>query len=331
MPDVHPYARELAQKVGSSSKRQVSIKARTLLKGFDFFRRTPAIVQEINRQLEFCNLKCDFNMVYPRSLDERVSIQLTAAGPNLDLASLSSAMQHYGLLKTDPITAAVAATVQIFTDTGTGSGFIVHPDGLVITGRHVVNNEEGLSLRRVKVCLHSQQKDELTVEGTVFRSHPRLDFALLWLDGPGPYPTLPLGDPQQARHTQTVYAIGAPAGLPNTVSRGIISNPLAHFNMLECLQSDAAIDRGNSGGPLVTKSGQAIGINLWGLGDFDAAKFSVPVDYLKDDLKAAIKAGREACLQAAYCPMCGFADFTGATWYCRNCGVRWNLEPKGQA
>jgi S1-C subfamily serine protease len=330
MPDVHPYARELAQKVGASSKRQVSIKARTLLKGFDYFRRTPAIIQEIDRQLELCNLKCDFNMVYPHSLDERVSIRLAAVSPELNLETISAAMQHYGLSSTDPITSAVSATVEIFTDIGTGSGFIVHPDGLVITGRHVVNNEEGVSLRRVKVCLYSQQKNELTVEGTIFRSHPRLDFALLWLDGPGPFPTLPLGNPQQARHTQTVYAIGAPAGLPNTVSRGIISNPLARFNMLECLQSDAAIDRGNSGGPLVTEAGQAIGINLWGLGDFDAAKFSIPVDYLKEDLKTAIAAGREACLKAVYCTVCGFADFNEPTWFCRNCGVQWKLEEKGK-
>jgi len=73
-------------------------------------------------------------MVFPRNLDERVSIRLAAPGLKLDLASISAAMQHYRLDKTDPVIAAVAATVEIFTDTGTGSGFIVHPDGLVITG-----------------------------------------------------------------------------------------------------------------------------------------------------------------------------------------------------
>lgn len=326
MPDVHPYAKELAQKIGASSKRQVSIKARTLLKGFGYFRRTATIIQEINRQLEQCNLACDFNLVYPHDLDHRVGIRLAAAGPKQELqaASIQSGIGQ----KVDPITASVAATVEIFTDFGSGSGFIVHPDGLVVTGRHVINNEEGIALRKVQVCLFPQQKNEKTVEGTVFRSHRRLDFALLWLDGPGPYPILPLGDPQQARHTQTVYAIGAPAGLPNTVTRGIISNPLARFNSIECLQSDAAIDRGNSGGPLVTEAGQAIGINLWGLGDFDAAKFSVPIDYLQEDIKAAIQAGREQCLKATFCPVCGFSDFTEPTWFCRNCGVQWTAREK---
>ena len=183
------------------------------------------------------------------------------------------------------------------------------------------------SLRSVKVRLYPQLKNEQTLEGTVFRSHRRLDFALLWLEGPGPYPTLPLGHPQKVQHTQTVYAIGAPAGLPNTVSRGIISNPLSHFNRLDCLQTDAAIDRGNSGGPLVTEEGEAIGINLWGLGNFDAAKFSIPVDYLKADLETAITAGREKCLAALYCQNCGWADFTEATWYCRNCGIQFPPRP----
>jgi S1-C subfamily serine protease len=324
MPELHPYAKELAQKVGASRKRLVSLKARTLLKGFGYFRRTATIIQEINHQLQDCNLVCDFSLTYPKELDDRVCISLA---DSVNSQPVQAEERHtFSSSRADRITRAVAATVEIFTDIGSGSGFIVHPSGLVITGRHVINNEEGFSLRRVKVRLFPQQKNEQTIEGTVFRSHCRLDFALLWLDGPGPYSTLDLGDPKAARHTQTVYAIGAPAGLPNTVSRGIISNPLSRFNSIECLQSDAAIDRGNSGGPLVTDAGQAIGINLWGLGDFDAAKFSVPVDYLAEDLKIAIHAGKEACLQATYCPICGYADFAESTWFCRNCGVQWVVK-----
>jgi len=329
MPDLHPYAKVLAQKVGASSKRLVSLKARSLLKGFGYYRRTATIIKEINQQLENANLACDFSLTYPKELDERVSIRLVDAAAS---QPVQTEQQHFSSTsRVERITRAVAATVEIFTDLGSGSGFIVHPAGLVITGRHVVNTEDGFSLRRVKVRLFPQQKNEQTIEGTVFRSHRQLDFALIWLDGAGPFPTLDLGDPKAARHTQTVYAIGAPAGLPNTVSRGIISNPLSRFNSIECLQSDAAIDRGNSGGPLVTETGHAIGINLWGLGDFDAAKFSVPVDYLAGDLKMAIQAGKEACLKATYCPVCGFADFSEPTWYCRNCGVQWAVKEEKPA
>ncbi len=331
MPEIHPFARELAQKVGSNSKRQVFIKARTLLKGFGYYRRTETIVNEINQQLEIMNLACDFNLDYPKNLDDRVGIRLSVVlpPPTAAVETLTGAAQVHPVRQTrlDRMSSAVCATVEIFTDTGSGSGFIVHPGGLVFTARHVVDDEGHKSLRSVKVTLYPQLKNEQTLEGTVFRSHRRLDFALLWLEGPGPYPTLPLGHPRKVQHTQTVYAIGAPAGLPNTVSRGIISNPLSHFNMLECLQTDAAIDRGNSGGPLVTEEGEAIGINLWGLGNFDAAKFSLPVDYLKTDLETAINAGREKCLAAQYCLNCGFTDFFEATWFCHNCGIQFPPRP----
>ncbi len=330
MLEIHPYARELAQKVGLSSKRRVLIKARTLLKGFGYYRRTETIVDEISRQLETMNLATDFSLEFPRDLDERIGVRLLvtlepAAAGVTQPGFTPHHLNHQERL--DRISSAVCATVEIFTDAGTGSGFIVHPGGLVVTARHVVEDEDGKSLRSVKVRLYSQLKNEQTVEGTVFRSHRRLDFALLWLEGAGPFPSMPLGHPQKVQHTQTVYAIGAPAGLPNTVSRGIISNPLSRFNMLECLQTDAAIDRGNSGGPLVTEDGEVIGINLWGLGNFDAAKFSVPVDYLKTDLEAAIKAGRERCLEAVYCRNCGYVEFGQAAWFCHNCGITFPPRP----
>ena len=319
MSDIHPFAKELAAKLGPGSKRQISLKARTLLKGFGYYRRTETNVRAIQAQLSALELECEFSMTYPLALDERIDIHRTQKGAAATAAAPATAQPE----EADLLGKSVEATVEVFTETGSGSGFIVHPDGLLVTARHVVNNEEGLSLRRVKVSLHPQLDNEQTLEGTVFRSHKKLDFALLWLDGPGPFPAIALGHPQKARYAQTVYAIGAPAGLPNTLTRGIISNPHSHFNHIDCLQTDAAIDHGNSGGPLVTEAGEAIGINLWGLGDFDAAKFSVPVDYLAGEIASALAHGRDACLKALYCPVCGFSDFAEPTWYCRNCGSQW--------
>jgi hypothetical protein len=319
MTDLHPYARELAAKLGSGSKRQVSLKARTLLKGFGYYRRTATNVREIQAQLSALELECDFSLTYPAELDERIEIRRAQKGA----AVLPTARPRD---EADLLGKSVEATVEVFSQTGSGSGFIVHPDGLLVTARHVVNNEEGFSLRKVKVSLHPQLENEQTLEGTVFRSHKKLDFALVWLEGTGPFPAIPLGQPNQARYAQTVYAIGAPAGLPNTLSRGIISNPHSHFNGVDCLQTDAAIDHGNSGGPLVDESGAALAINLWGLGDYDAAKFSVPVDYLAGEIAAALKHSKEACLKALYCPVCGFCDYAEPTWYCRNCGVQWQAQ-----
>jgi S1-C subfamily serine protease len=331
MAEIHPFAIQLAEKLGAGGKRPILIKARTLLIGFGYYRRTAAIVHEIQAQLGNLNLESNFSLVFPAELDERVEIRLAVWAPPAPAGEALNPLAPPARLEPpaseDPIGRAVSATVEVFSETGSGSGFIVHPDGLVVTARHVVNNEDGLSLRKVKVVVHPQLENEQTLEGTLFRSHKKLDFALLWLEGPGPYPWLPLGQPQKLRYIQTVYAIGSPAGLPNTISRGIISNPHSHLNGVDCLQTDAAIDRGNSGGPLITEAGEVVGINLWGLGDFDAAKFSVPVDYIYAEIAAALQHGREACLAAVYCPVCGFCDFEEAlTWHCRNCGTQWAQE-----
>ena len=326
MAEIHLFARQLIERLHTAKKQQVVIKARTLLKGFGYYRRTEANVRLIQSQFAQANLSSDFSQAYPVSLDERVYVRFAVPPQPPSEPAQPAAETAARIDKSTYLTRAVSATAVILTDTGSGSGFIVHPDGLVVTARHVVNDEDNLSRRKVKVCIHPQLKDEQMLEGVVFRSHKKLDFALLWLDGKGPFPTLPLGNPHKVRYVQTVYAIGAPAGMPNTVSRGIISNPKGQLNGLECLQTDAAIDHGNSGGPLVNENGEALGINLWGVGDFDAAKFAVPVDYIYDEIANAIKRGREACLRAVYCPVCGFCDFEKETWYCRNCGTQWVSE-----
>ena len=163
------------------------------------------------------------------------------------------------------------------------------------------------------------------MDGIVFRSHRQLDFALLWLLADGPFPFLPFGNPQNLRHAQTVLAIGAPAGLSKTVTKGIVSNPKQLFRLIECIQTDAAIDQGNSGGPLVGQDG-VIGITLWGLGNVDSAKFVVPIDYLIEDIVEAVRKGRKACLDAVYCPACGYSDDGSPVWYCQNCGVEFEKE-----
>lgn len=216
----------------------------------------------------------------------------------------------------DLIASAVNGVVEVSTHNGTGSGFVVHPSGLVITARHVVG-----AYRGAKVRLYPQRPNEQQVAAIVFRSHARLDFALMWLLADGPFPFLRIGEPRKLRHAETVYAIGSPAGLVNTVSRGIVSNPDGWLRGVNCIQTDAAIDHGNSGGPLITEKGEAVAINLWGVGQYDAAKFCVPLDYLSADLAQAVGFGLKGCLESIYCKTCGFAEYDPPTWYCRNCGA----------
>jgi len=210
---------------------------------------------------------------------------------------------------------AVAATVKIRTAEGHAAGFIVDPAGLVLSARHAVE-DSGYTCRHVQVRL----ADGARAAGTVFRSHMALDFALLWLDRPGPFRFLSFGDPRSLRPGDAVLTVGHPAVFTNVVTRGIVSNPRTlHFGV-ELIQTDAAADDGNSGGPLLDRSGTVVGMNIWQYGDLASGKFALPVDYVLEDVREAVARGRRACLLSQYCLACGHLRRAGIAWWCENCG-----------
>jgi S1-C subfamily serine protease len=320
----HPFAAELAQRLADSGRRRLTVPGRTLLGGFGFDRRSAPIVDQIQTYLRECGLTSDLAVDNPRSLDEQVVVTSAEAEAKAVPQEKPKQVRILGIFpKPDPIGNAVDATVEILVESGLGSGFIVSAEGLIVTGRHVVD-KDGTSLRNVNVRLFPEHENQLDVEGTVFCSHRKLDYALLWVTAGDSLPYLRIGDPCSLQHGETVYAVGAPLEMPNSVSRGIVSNPSARFKGVECIQTDAAVYFGNSGGPLINEKGKVIGINLWGLGEADALKFAVPIDYLQTDIQKALAAGRDKCLAAAYCQTCGYVDYTERTWFCRNCGKRWN-------
>lgn len=228
------------------------------------------------------------------------------------------------------IDSILRATVEIRAGQSHGSGFLVDARGLVVTARHVVE-DDGLSARTITVRLSPKQQDEREHEGVVFRSHRVLDFALLWIVYNDKYPSVALGDPNAVRHLDTVFAVGSPSGFSNTISRGVISNPCATLGKVEYLQTDVALSGGNSGGPLVGSDGQAIGINVAGIrtadGEVDAARLALPIDYLASDISEARRRGKHACMSAAYCVGCGHAEYGRTTWYCNSCGRRRASSP----
>lgn len=140
---------------------------------------------------------------------------------------------------------------------GLGSGFLISPEGYLVTNHHVVTDAP-----RVEVRLADGRRFRAQVIGR----DPRTDLALLKIDAPGPLPTLPIGDSDQARVGEFVLALGHPFGLDQTVSFGIVSrrgpgragDTGAGFDFI---QTDAAVNPGNSGGPLVNMAGQVIGVN----------------------------------------------------------------------
>ncbi|KQW46318.1 MULTISPECIES: Do family serine endopeptidase [unclassified Roseateles] len=168
---------------------------------------------------------------------------------------------------------------------GQGSGFIISSDGLVLTNAHVVRDA-----KQVTVKLSDRREFQAQVLG----SDPATDIAVLKLDANG-LPTVQLGDPRQVQVGDYVLAIGAPYGFEQTATQGIVSakgRSLPGDSVVPFIQTDAAVNPGNSGGPLFDASGRVVGVNAQIFsqsGGFQGLAFSIPIDValkIKDQLVA---------------------------------------------
>jgi serine protease Do len=139
--------------------------------------------------------------------------------------------------------------------TSLGSGFIIDPSGLVVTNNHVIADAD-----EIKVILH----DDTELDAELVGRDSKMDLALLRVKPKKPLPSVPWGDSDAARVGDWVLAIGNPFGLGGTVTAGIISARARDINAGpydDFLQTDASINRGNSGGPMFNMRGEVIGIN----------------------------------------------------------------------
>ncbi|NZA25969.1 Do family serine endopeptidase [Luteimonas sp. SJ-92] len=160
--------------------------------------------------------------------------------------------------------------------TSMGTGFLVSADGYLLTNHHVVANAD-----QVKVRLHDRREFDAEVVG----SDEQSDVAVLKIDASG-LPVLRAGDSRQVRPGQWAVAIGSPFGLDQSVTAGIVSavgrsNPYANQRYVPFIQTDVAINRGNSGGPLLNTRGEVIGINsqiFSNSGGYMGVSFAIPID-----------------------------------------------------
>jgi len=155
---------------------------------------------------------------------------------------------------------------------GAGSGFIIDADGSILTNNHVVDHAE-----RITVKL----SDGRTMRARVVGSDPDTDIALIKVDGQTGLPVAPLGDSSSLRMGEWVCAIGNPLGYEHTVTVGVISylgRKLFDMSLDNYIQTDAAINFGNSGGPLINARGEVIGINAAISSRASSIGFAVPIN-----------------------------------------------------
>lgn len=191
---------------------------------------------------------------------------------------------------------------------GEGSGFIIREDGYLVTNSHVVSSANIFTVR-----MHDGKEHEAELVGT----DNYKDIAVLKIKGNGKFPVAVLGDSSNTRIGEPVVAIGSPLGLKASVTAGIISTNDRSLSDLgrrqdirrpqKYLQTDAAINRGNSGGPLLNSRGEVIGVNQaiarWdsyspnvnnenGMVPIEGIGFAIPINEVKATIEQIVKTGK---------------------------------------
>jgi serine protease Do len=175
---------------------------------------------------------------------------------------------------------------------GLGSGVIISPDGYIVTNNHVIDGAMDI---RVTMT------DRRILKAKLIGADPLTDLAVIKIDGTN-LPNVPLGDSTQLHPGQTVLAFGNPLGFRFTVTRGIVSalnrpNPFAQDRRApgQFIQTDAAINQGNSGGPLVNARGEVVGINTFLIsqtGGFSGMGFAIPSQIVRPTIDSLMKYGK---------------------------------------
>jgi len=155
---------------------------------------------------------------------------------------------------------------------GLGSGFLITADGYLLTNHHVVDGADDIFITLT---------DKREFKGKLIGSDRRTDVALVKIDATG-LPAVRIGDPNRTKVGEWVIAIGSPFGLENTVTAGIVSAKARETGeYLPFIQTDVAVNPGNSGGPLINMRGEVIGINsqiFTTSGSYAGISFAIPID-----------------------------------------------------
>jgi len=217
----------------------------------------------------------DFTDLYERQGATVVSVDVTQKAKRPRLPELSEDDPFYEFFRRfGQIPRNGPGNGREFEQQSTGSGFIISPDGYIVTNAHVVDDANEVTVRL---------SDKREFVAKVVGSDARTDVSLLKIDAKD-LPRVAIGDPDKLRVGEWVVAIGKPFGLENTMTAGIVSakgRDLPQENLVPFIQTDVAINPGNSGGPLFNMKGEVVGINSLiysRTGGYMGLAFAVPID-----------------------------------------------------
>ncbi|NIP40929.1 MAG: trypsin-like serine protease [Candidatus Aenigmarchaeota archaeon] len=182
----------------------------------------------------------------------------------------------------------------ILRSEGSGSGFIVSEDGYVVTNEHVVSDAS-----EINVVLYNDEEFQATLRG----ADPLNDVAVIKINPPYNLKPVEIGDSDGVREGEFVVAIGSPFRLQNTITLGIVSalnrtlTSEGGFRIEKVIQTDAAVNPGNSGGPLIDLEGKVVGVNtaiISTSGGSEGIGFSIPINTVKGIYTELIESGKIA-------------------------------------
>ncbi len=208
--------------------------------------------------------------------NEILDMELGSLNEELDLLKASAGEDFSGIIET-----AIESVVTIKTSAGfQGTGFIISSDGYLVTNSHVLADGEGLLASSIQAITYEQK----TKDADFIGYNGELDVALLKISGS--YDSLEFGDSDEVQIGEKVIAIGNPLGLQFSVSEGIVS--AIHrpgLNEIDAyIQTDTALNPGNSGGPLINKQGEVIGINNFKIGSGENLGFALESNYITNSV-----------------------------------------------
>ena len=203
--------------------------------------------------------------------------------------------------------------VQIATPYNTGTGFALPDEHIIVTNEHVVRDNQ-----------------EIVVEGRLIAKQivrvvfldQKYDLAFIQLPVSTPSDQhIEIEKTEKLHEGDLVIAVGHPFGLKYTATQGIVSNTMHLQNDIQYIQHDAALNPGNSGGPLINESGRVVGVNTFVMQNGNSIGFSLPANYL-DDTLTAFKAGGGK--EATRCDSCSNIVFESPdkSHYCIHCGAK---------